>query len=124
MVWDADLGQAPASSSDLDEQLRGEERAGRLEADALQRLASEELAGTVHVAHRQSVEEAQAQAVGSRVGEPDGRVGSPEAIADDDIGPVGRLRPRQEARQVGDTELAVAVGEGDERMRGSREATP
>ena len=40
---------------------------------------------------RQPEEEAQAEAVGPRVDEPDGRVGPSEPIADDDVRPVARL---------------------------------
>ena len=51
----------PAAGAELDQQLGGQERAARLEADALQRLAPEELAGAVDVADLQAEEEAQAK---------------------------------------------------------------
>ncbi len=50
VVRDADLGDRPAGCLDLDQQLRREEGAARLDPDALQGLAAEQLAGAVHVA--------------------------------------------------------------------------
>jgi hypothetical protein len=52
MMRDADLDQAAAARSDLDEQLRREEGATRFQSDAAEGISPEELAGAVHVADR------------------------------------------------------------------------
>ena len=104
----------PAALLELDEQLGGHERAARLEADALERRALEELEGAVDVAHAEPVEDVQREAVGTRVGGADERIGALEAVAGDDVGSSGRGHAIEQPGQVGDPELAVAVGEGDE----------
>ena len=78
--------------------------------------AAEELAGAVDVAHLEAEEEPQAEAIGARVDQADGRVGASQPKADHDVGHVRSFRTRQQAGQVGDTELAVAIGERDERI--------
>ena len=75
----------PPRGHDLDEQLRGEERAARLDRHGLERLAAEELAGAVGVADPQPEERPQAEAVDPRVGESHRGVGAPDPIADDDV---------------------------------------
>ena len=60
VVRHALLHDDAAALADLDEQLRREERAARFDAHALERLAPEQLAGAVGVAHAEAEEEAQA----------------------------------------------------------------
>jgi hypothetical protein len=69
-VRHADLDQPPPAHAQLDQQLGRHEGAARLEPDALERLAPEELAGAVGVAHAQAEEDAQRQAVGAGVEQP------------------------------------------------------
>ena len=117
----------PTALADLDEQLGGQEGAARLHAHAVEGPAAEELAGAVGVAHGEPEEEAQAGPVDARVGQPDGGVRAPDAIAGHDVrgSPPARpasLQPRQQEGQVRDAELAVAVGEADERVARRPEA--
>jgi hypothetical protein len=123
-VGNPDLDQAPPGRTELDEQLGGEEGAARLDADALERLAPEELAGAVDVADAQPEEDPVGQAVGLRVCRPDGRVGAPDAVADDDIRAVVRRGAIEQPPEIGDLELAVAVGERDEVEARGPEAGP
>ena len=116
----------PPGRRELDEQLRRQEGAARLDADAPQRLAPEELAGAVEVADAQAEEEPQAGPVDARVGQAEGRVGALDAVADHDVGgdagAVAVQRALEQAPEVGDPELAVAVGEADERVARRRQA--
>ena len=50
MVGHPNLDQVPARDTQLDEQLRGEERPARFDGDSGERVAPEQLAGTVDVA--------------------------------------------------------------------------
>ena len=114
VVGDADLGDRSAVLADLDQQLRGEERAARLDPDALERLAPEQLAGAVDVADLEAEEDPVGELVGARVRDPDERVRALDPVADDDVGVVGRRQPLGQPAEVRDLELAVAVGEGKE----------
>ena len=92
---------------------------------ALERLAAEELAGAVGVAHPQAEEDAQAGPVAARVGEAHGRVRPPQTVAGHDVGGGPSALPqRQQERHVGDAELSIAVGETDEGIAGGGEARP
>ena len=85
VVGDADLDDPRGPTPELDQQLGREEGAARLDPDALERLAPEELAGAVDVADPQAEEDPVGEPVGPRVDDPDGRVGAPDAVADDDV---------------------------------------
>ncbi len=112
------LHDAAATLADLDEQLRREEGAARFDAHALEGLSAEELAGTIRVTHGEPEEEPQAGSVDPRIGQPDGGVGTADAEAGHDVSRRSRgpsLRKTcHERGQVGETELAVAIGEADE----------
>ena len=72
---------------------------------------------------RSPKKQAQAEAVGACIGQAQGRVGTLQAVADHDVGP-RLIQPAQEAPDVGYPELAIAVGEADERVaRGSQPGT-
>ena len=118
----ADLGDRPAGLAELDQQLRREEGAARLDPDALERLAPEQLAGAVHVGDPEAEEDPVRQPVGARVGDADERVGALDPEADDDVGVVRLRQSSREAAEVGDAELAVAVGEGEELVARGLEA--
>ena len=121
VVRDADLDDRPARGAQLDEQLGREERAARFDPDALERLAPEELAGAVDVGDREPEEDPVGEPVGPRVERPDERVGALDPEADDDVGRVGLGQAGGQPAEVGDLELAVAVGEGDELVAGGPE---
>ena len=68
---DADLDDRAASRSQLDEQLGREKRTVRLDVDVLERLAPEELAGTIDIGDPEPEEDPVGQAIGTRVERPD-----------------------------------------------------
>ena len=74
VVRHADLDDRAARRPQLDQQLGREERAARLDADALERLAPEELAGAVDVGDAQAEEDPVGEPVGARVERPDERI--------------------------------------------------
>ena len=84
-----DLGDGRALRPQLDQQLGREERAARFDADALQRLAPEQLARAVDVADPQPEEDPVREPVAPRVDRPDERVGALDPVADDHVGCVG-----------------------------------
>ena len=104
----------PAGGPQLDQQLGREERAARLDAHALEGLAPEQLAGAVDVADPEAEEDPVGEPVGPGVERPDRRVGALDPEADDDVRVVRLGQARGQPAEVGDPELAVAVGEGDE----------
>ena len=71
VVRDADLGDRRPARRELDQQLGREERAARLDPDALERVAPEELAGAVDVADPQAEEDPVGEPVGAGVDDPD-----------------------------------------------------
>ena len=119
---DADLDDGPAGGAELDDHLGREEGAAGFDPEPFERLAPEELAGAVDIGDREAEEDAVGEAIGARVGDPQRRVGALDPEADDDIGAVRLGQPRGQAADVGDLELAVAVGEGDELVAGGSEA--
>ncbi len=122
VVRHPDLGDRAARGAELDQELRREEGPVRFDVDALERLAAEELAGAVDVGDLEPEEDPVGEPVGARVGGADERVGALDAEADDDVGRVGGGEALGEPPDVGDVELAVAVGERDELVAGRREA--
>ena len=81
---DADLDDASTRGAQLDQQLGREERPVRLDPDALERLAPEQLAGAIDVGDGQAEEQAVGQPVGPGVQGPDQRVRATDAVADDE----------------------------------------
>ena len=113
----------PAARPELDQELRGEERAARFDRHALERRPREELAGAVDVTDRQPEEDPVGEPVQARVDGPDQRVGALDPVADDRVG-VARLEPLDQPAEVGDLELAVAVGEREVVVACGGEAGP
>ena len=93
-----------------------------LDAQALQRVAPEQLAGAIDVGDLQAEEDAVGQAVQPRVDRADQGIGALDAEAHDDVRVVGPGEALGQAAEIRDTELAIAVGEGDELVAGSPEA--
>ena len=114
VVRDADLDHAPARGLDLDQQLGREERAARLDADALERLPPEQLAGAVDVLDLEAEEDAVGELVGPRVDDADDRVRALDPVADDRVRMVRLVEARRQPAEVRDLELAVAVGEREQ----------
>ncbi len=122
VVRDADLDDGPVGGAELDDHLGREEGAAGLDPEPLERLAAEELAGAVDVGDLEAEEDPVGEAIGAGVEGADERVGALDPEADDDVGGVGLGQAGGQAAEVGDLELAVAVGEGDEVVAGGREA--
>ena len=119
IVGHAHFFDAPAPGTQLDQQLRGEERAARFHRHALQCAPREQLAGAVDVADLQPEEDAVGEAIRAGVQRPDERVGAPDAVADDRIGGAG-LEPFDEPPEVRET---WPVGDGV-RVPGSLDDCP
>ena len=122
VVRHPDLDDRPTRGAQLDEQLGREEGAVRFDRDALERGPPEELAGAVDVADREPEEDPVGEPVRPGVQDPDRWVRALDPEADDDIGCVGFRRPCGQPADVGDLELAVAVGERDELVTRRSEA--
>ena len=118
---DTDLDHGPARRPQLDDHLGREEGAARFDSKPLERLAPEELGGAVDIGDLEAEEDAVRQSIGARVGGADERVGALDPEAGDDVGLVRGGQPGRQAPDVGDLELAIAVGVGDELVSGGPE---
>ena len=112
MVGDPDLDQVPARDTQLDEQLRGEERPARLDGDPREGLAPEQLAGTVDVADPETEPDEVGDPVRPGVEGSNQRVGPLDPEADDRVRMIGRCESLGQPGEVGHAELAVAIGWG------------
>src|SRR5439155_9636150 len=106
-------GDRPARDLELDQQLGREERATRFDRDPLERLAPEELAGAVDVAHPEAEEDPVGEAVGPGVEGPDERIRPLDPEPDDDVRTIRLREAVDEPSDVGDPELPVPVRECD-----------
>src|ERR687891_2619569 len=121
MVRHADLDDDAAARPELDQQLGREERAAGFDGDSLERLAAEELAGTVDVADAKAEPDEVREAVRLRVDRSDERIGSFDPVADDRIGRIRFGEPLGQPADVGNAELAGpprGSGEGGARKPG------
>src|SRR3954471_20913032 len=112
---DAHLGDAPPTLAQLDQQFARQEPALRFEPDPLERFAPEQLARAVRILDLETEPPAQRKPVEASVSEPDEGVRALESVAHHNVGLVWLLNARQQAAHIGDLELAITVGEGDER---------
>jgi len=97
---------------ETNQQLRREEGAIRLHADSAQRITVKKFCCTVNVANPEPEPDAICKAIHRGVGQAQQRVGTPNSITDDH-GSAIRCSSFDKERQVGDTELSVAVSEGE-----------
>jgi hypothetical protein len=111
---DAHLDDPSAGSPELDQQLGREEGTARCDTDPLERRAAEQLAGAVDIADPEAEPDPVRQPIDPGIERPHERIGSNDAEADDGVGRVRLAESLEQATQVGDAELPIAIGEGDE----------
>src|SRR5215212_8136127 len=123
VVRNADLDDRAAGCPQLDQELGREERTAGLDADAVEPLAPEELAGAVDIANAEAEEDPIGEAVRPCVERPHEWIRPLDPEADDRVGAVGSSHPIDQPAEILDPELAITVGEGDVLVvRGSKPA--
>ncbi len=90
--------------------------------DTFERGTTEELAGAVDVADPEAEPDAIRELVQPGVDRANWRIGPPDAVADDDVWGIGLGEPGDQPTEVGNSELAIPVGEADKVVAGRPEA--
>src|SRR4051812_15261595 len=95
----ADLGDAVAGPTRLDQQFGAEGMAGAVELHIVQECAREQLESTIHIAGRVAEHDVDEQVPAPAVEAPDPRIGARPAVADYDV---CRGQQRQESFELTD----------------------
>ena len=94
--------------------------AAQFDPDTFERGTTEELAGAVHVADPETEPDAIRELVQPGVDRANWRIGPPDAVADDGVWGIGLGEPGNQPTEVGNSELAIPVGEADKAVAGRR----